>query len=691
MEDYLSRYLKYLIGKNISKNTIIAYRKDIEDFYVFLEENKINFDKFQEKEFSFYNKYLASKNYKGVTLSRKVISIRNYFKFLYKYDFIKNNPTLKEDIPKGINTERSILTSEEIDNILSKIERNSIKGIRDRAILEIMYGCGLKANEVLNIKVDNIKENLSLLICTDSKGVERIIPFGYKAKESLNKYLQVRDKIDFNKSPYVFLNMYGGILSRQGLWKILKIRTKNAGIKKEVDLNSLRHSFTYHLLENGADIKSVQELLGIKVLTNTLIYANINKKSKIKEVYMKAHPRAIKGGGNILINRVILIVLDSVGIGETEDAYKFGDVGSNTLGNISKVSGGINISNMEKIGIGNIDGAVGLKKVEKPIGSFGKCKELSMGKDTVTGHLEIAGVVLKEPLNTFPSGFSEEIILEFENKIGRKVIGNVVASGTEIIERLGEEHVKTGYPIVYTSADSVFQVAAHEDIINIEEQYRICEIAREMLRGDRLVGRIIARPFKGEVGEFKRTSNRKDFAIDPPGVTILDYIKKQGLSVMAVGKIEDIYNKRGITSAIHTKSNSDGIDKTLFFMEKDEKGLIFTNLVDFDSLFGHRNDVIGYKNALEEFDKRLPEILNKMKSGDVLIITADHGCDPTTASTDHSREHIPVIIYGENIKENVNIGNRNSFTDIGKSILSFLSIENEIPGESFAKDVTKED
>lgn len=392
-----------------------------------------------------------------------------------------------------------------------------------------------------------------------------------------------------------------------------------------------------------------------------------------------------------MINRVILVVLDSVGVGETEDAYLFGDKGSDTIGNISKKLGGINLPNMECIGLGNIDGIQGLKSIQNTSGAFGKCSEKSMGKDTVTGHWEISGVILKKPLKTYPNGFSKEIIDEFEKKIGRKIIGNIVASGTEIIEKLGEEHVRTGKPIVYTSADSVFQVAAHEDVIPLPELYRICSTAREMLIGDKLVGRVIARPFIGKAGEFKRTSNRRDFAIDPPGKTMLNYIFDAGLSVKAVGKIEDIFNKKGITDAVHIKNNMDGVDKTLDYIKDNDTGLIFTNLVDFDMLYGHRNNAEGYRDALEDFDKRLPEITGAMKKGDVLLITADHGCDPTTESTDHSREYIPVLVYGDEIKENINIGIRDSYADIGKTVLDLLKIKNQLPGVSFAGEIQKEE
>lgn len=392
-----------------------------------------------------------------------------------------------------------------------------------------------------------------------------------------------------------------------------------------------------------------------------------------------------------MAKRVILIVLDSVGMGELPDAWKYGDVGSDTIGNISKAMGGLRLPNMEKIGLGNIEGIKGIVKYENPEGAYGKCRELSVGKDTITGHWEIAGVVLNKPLNTYPNGFPSDIINDFESKIERKVIGNKVASGTEIIKELGDEHVKTGYPIIYTSADSVFQIAAHEEVIPLEELYKMCKIAREMLVGDRIVGRVIARPFIGNSGNFTRTSNRRDYALEPFNKTMLDYIKEGGKSVMAVGKIEDIYNSKGITEAVHTKNNMDGIDKTLQYMREEKEGLIFTNLVDFDMVYGHRNNAEGYGKALIEFDNRLPEILNLMKEDDVLIITADHGCDPTTESTDHSREYIPVLAYGERIRRNINIGERKCFCDIGKTVLDLLHIENKLYGESFAKDITKED
>ncbi|MGL5379976.1 phosphopentomutase [Clostridium sp.] len=389
------------------------------------------------------------------------------------------------------------------------------------------------------------------------------------------------------------------------------------------------------------------------------------------------------------MRRVILVVMDSLGVGALPDADLYGDVGSHTLDNTYKACGKLNLPNLEKLGLGKIEGVKTLNSDLETTAAYGRLSERSMGKDTVTGHWEIGGVILEKPLNTYPNGFSKEIIDEFLKKVNKEnIIGNCVASGTAIIEELGDEHVKTGYPIIYTSADSVFQIAAHEDVISLEELYKMCEVAREMLVGENAVGRVIARPFTGKSGEYKRTSNRRDYALDPFSKTILEYLKEDNKEVVAVGKIEDIYNKKGVTEAVHTKNNMDGVDVTLDFMDKVKEGLIFTNLVDFDMLFGHRNDAKGYGNALEEFDGRLNEFFSKMNDEDLLILTADHGCDPTTDSTDHSREYIPVIVYGKNVKS-TNLGTRDSFTDIGKTILDYFNIENTIDGKSFLGEITK--
>lgn len=386
--------------------------------------------------------------------------------------------------------------------------------------------------------------------------------------------------------------------------------------------------------------------------------------------------------------RAIWIVLDSVGMGNMDDAAKFGDLGANTIGNVSKAVGGLKLPNLVELGLGNIDSIVGVNKTDSPKGCFARFREASNGKDTTTGHWEMGGIVLEKAFPTYPNGFPKEIIDEFEKKTGRKVIGNKPASGTAILDELGEEHMKTGAVIVYTSADSVFQIAAHEEVVKIEELYEMCQIARDMLNGDHAVARVIARPFIGEAaGKFQRTPNRRDFSLEPPIDTVLDKLVKNNIKVMAVGKIEDIFCGKGISEAVHTKHNMDGVDKTLEYMDTLESGLIFTNLVDFDMKWGHRNDPKSYAKGLEEFDVRLPEILNKMKADDILFITADHGCDPTMPGTDHTRECVPFIAYGKNIKSNVDLKVRNTFADMGATLAEMFNVENLENGQSFLSEI----
>ena len=384
------------------------------------------------------------------------------------------------------------------------------------------------------------------------------------------------------------------------------------------------------------------------------------------------------------INRVILIVLDSVGIGELPDAADYNDTGSNTLGNIARLHNGFSIPNLVAMGLGNIDADNKIPTTTAATASYGKANEQSAGKDTTTGHWEISGLILDKPFPTFPNGFPKEFIAEFEKRIGHKTIGNKTASGTTIINELGAEHVKTHQPIVYTSADSVFQVAMHEDVFPIEEQYKICEIAREMLTGDMEVGRVIARPFVGFNGIYSRTSRRKDFAVLPPD-NILDAISNQKKEVFAIGKISDIFAGKGITNYVKTANNQEGIDQTIQAIKKKTNGLIFTNLVDFDMLFGHRRDIPGYANCLMEFDERLPEITGALRPDDLLIITADHGNDPSAPGTDHTREYIPILNYSESLSKGKDIGVRNSFADIAATIAEALTVSLKTPGVSYFK------
>lgn len=388
-----------------------------------------------------------------------------------------------------------------------------------------------------------------------------------------------------------------------------------------------------------------------------------------------------------MINRAIIVVIDGFGVGETPDAKAYGDEGSNTLVNLYNMEHP-NLPNMKKLGLYNIDGVEIADKESFCMGSYGRAKECSDGKNSPVGHWEIAGFIQHPAFKTYPNAFPEELINEFIEKTGCKgILCNEVGSGTEILKRFGEEHMRTGYPIIYTSADSVFQIEAHEDVIPVEKLYEMCKIARDILDNLKYnVGTVIARPFVGDKADnFVRTYNRRDFEYKQYGKTMLDVItdEYESSQVIAIGKIEDLFSGRGITKSIHTKGNVEGIDLTIEYTKKDSKGLIFTNLVDTDMLYGHRNNTKGYKEALEYFDSKLPELLSCMKDDDILIITADHGNDPTTPSTDHSREYIPILVYGKNLKENINLGTRDTFSDISATILDLFGLSTLPNGTSF--------
>jgi len=382
-------------------------------------------------------------------------------------------------------------------------------------------------------------------------------------------------------------------------------------------------------------------------------------------------------------DRVILIIVDSLGVGELPDAAEYGDVGSHTLGHIAETVGGLHLPNFESLGLGRLGHFKGLGSAAHRRGAFGRMAERSKGKDTTTGHWEMMGVILAQPFPVYPHGFPPEVIEPFKKAIGRDILGNIPASGTEIIRELGERHLSTGYPIIYTSADSVFQIAAHEEIMPIDELYRMCEAARKILVPPHNVSRVIARPFVGKPDHFTRTDRRRDFSVELPHETLLDKLFLRQIPVMAIGKIEDIFAKRGITHGIHTRSDMDGVDQTLKVMCECQRGLIFTNLVDFDTLYGHRNDVQGYARALAELDSRIPELLDALRDQDLLIFSADHGNDPTTPSTDHSREYVPLLIHGPRIQRVVDLGTRSTFADLGQTLAEVFEVGQLRAGSSF--------
>lgn len=389
-----------------------------------------------------------------------------------------------------------------------------------------------------------------------------------------------------------------------------------------------------------------------------------------------------------MTDRVILIVLDACGAGELPDARAYGDTGSNTLGNVARAVGGLHLPHLERLGLGKIIPIEGVSPAVVAEGCYGKLAERSPGKDSTTGHWEIAGIFLEKPFPVYPHGFPPEVIGPFEQAVGRKVLGNKPASGTEILKELGAEHHRTGRPIVYTSADSVFQIAAHEEVIPLGELYQMCQTAREILAGDHAVGRVIARPFVGATPEnFKRTANRRDFSLPPPAPTVLDQLKAADYPVIAIGKIEDLFAGQGVTQAVHTRDNAEVMQAMTQAVAETGRGLIFANLVDFDTIWGHRNDVPAFAGGLERFDRHLGELIPRLRPDDLLIITADHGCDPTTPSTDHSREYVPLLVYGQRLKSDVNLGTRSSFADVGATIAEIFRLPGTGNGKSFWQEI----
>ncbi|MEW6183546.1 MAG: phosphopentomutase [Bacillota bacterium] len=383
------------------------------------------------------------------------------------------------------------------------------------------------------------------------------------------------------------------------------------------------------------------------------------------------------------VTKVIIVVLDGVGVGALPDAARYGDEGSDTLGHLAEAAGGLDLPNLKRLGLGNISAIKGVAPAETPAAAWARMAERSPGKDTTTGHWELTGVILDRPFPVYPQGFPQEIIQAFEKQTGRQVLGNKAASGTAIIEELGAEHVNSARPIVYTSADSVFQIAAHEGVIPVDELYRICRIARDILTGEHAVARVIARPFTGVPGGFRRTERRHDFSLPPPKPTVLDLMTDNGYTVTGVGKIKDIFTGRGISRSIPAGNNTENMRRTIAALRNMRKGLLFTNLVDFDMLYGHRNDPAGFAEALKEFDNALPEMLGAVPEDGALFITADHGCDPTTPSTDHSREYVPLMVWGPRLAGGVSLGIRSTFADVGATIAALIGFEWPV-GESFA-------
>ncbi len=552
-----------------------------------------------------------------------------------------------------------MLTVEEVEAVLAKVVPGGPLGQRDLAALELLYGCGLRASELLSLREGDVDVEGGLVRCIGKGDKERVVPMGHAAAAAVERYARDgrRELLRGRRRAELFLNARGGPLTRQGLDYLLRKVLARADMLGRASAHTFRHSFATHLLAGGADLRSVQEMLGHANVATTQLYTHVTVEH-LREVYLETHPRApapkepragrvAAGGGHrpggTDVTRVFVCVLDGVGAGELPDAAAYGDAGSDTLGHVLERSG-VRLPNLAGLGLSEV---VGLPLgAPWPEATYGRLAEHGAGKDTTTGHWEMMGVVLARPFPTYPHGFPPEVLEPFEQAIGRGVLCNRPASGTGVIAELGDEHVATGRPIVYTSADSVFQIACHEDVVPVPELYRWCAIAREILRGPHAVGRVIARPFAGASGKYERTPRRRDFSLEPPGATYLDLLHERGVPVVGVGKIGEIFVQRGVDVDDHTTDNTLGIAACTRHLTTMDRGLLFANLVDFDQVWGHRNDVSGFAAGLAAVDAAVAGWRTLLRAGDAMILCADHGVDPTTASTDHSREYAPLLALG---------------------------------------------
>ena len=684
MEKEIKNFQGYLLNNNLSNNSIEAYSKDIILLNDYLKENNLTLKNATNQNLI---DYLNLKPLKTTSYNRKVTSIIEFYKFLNTKN-IKNNIDLNQiEHIKNDKVYPKIIKYSDILNMLKTFD-DGIIGNRNKAIILLLYISGLRVSELLNLKYGDINMDEGYIRCIGKGNKEKIIYVGDALKVCLVKYNEYRKQIlNGLISDYIFLNDEGEKLSRQLIYDIVKKAAKEANIKLNVTPHTLRHCFATHMIENGADIRSVQEMLGHASIATTQVYLNISS-STIKNTYMEHFNDPLnylkEEKKNMKFKRAFVIVCDSMGIGHGRDAKMYNDEGSNTLKHIDdKVN--LNIPELRSLGIGNIDD---IKKEDVKLDhSYALAmNEASVGKDTLTGHYELMGLKVTTPFKTFTdTGFPQELIDELEKRWNRKIIGNKAASGTEIIKELGEEHMKTGAVIVYTSSDSVLQIAAHEDIISVPELYKMCEIAREITKDDKYkLGRIIARPFIGTcAADFKRTPRRHDYALKPFAKTLLNNLKDANYDVISIGKIVDIFDGEGITDFTKTVSNDDGCQKIIERMKQDFNGLCFANLVDFDMEYGHRRNVIGYGKAIEDFDKYLKEFKKLLNDDDILFITADHGNDPTWVGSDHTREKVPLLIYSKSFKETGTLPEANTFADLSATLADIFKVAKTSLGESF--------
>ena len=685
---YFQSYLA--TNKNLSNKTISAYTTDILQLENFLVSNEKTLIKASTNDIVDFFKTLDvnKKSY-----NRKVCSIRSFYAYLVKERLVFDVNVEKIEHIKNDKIYPRIISLEQI-KMLVNVQDDNLIGYRNKIIISMLYVTGLRVSELVNLKYGDINYDEGYIRSIGKGNKEKIVYIGSLIHVILDNYSnQIRKEILKGlQSDYVFCDSEGEPLTRQTIYNVIKHAAKKADIKLNVSPHTLRHCFATHMLENGADIRSVQEMLGHKDISTTQIYLNISKKAIKNEYYSSiTDPLSLnleRKEKNMKFKRAFVIVCDSMGIGNGKDAAKYGDEGSNTLKHIDDTMT-LNIPELRRLGIDKI---CNIKQDEvKMDHSYALAlNEVSLGKDTLTGHYELMGLKVTEPFKTYTdTGFPQELIDILEKKWNRKIIGNCSASGTEIIKELGERHMKTGEVIVYTSSDSVLQIAAHEDIIPVDKLYEMCQIARDVTKDEKFkLGRIIARPFIGTcAADFKRTPRRHDYALSPFAPTQLDILKDNGYDVLSIGKIVDIFDNKGITKFTKIVNNNDGCEKIIEAMKEDFTGLCFANLVDFDMEYGHRRDPLGYGNAINEFDKYVTKFKALLKDDDIMFITADHGNDPTWHGSDHTREKVPLLIYSKAFKKTGILKDGDSFATLSATLAEIFNVPSTGLGKSILKEL----
>ncbi len=687
----LKRYIAYLqINEGSSPRTVSSYQADLNQYLVWMEEEDVT--EIENITGSLIEEFAVDQSLHKASssLARMAAAIRSFHRW-YAFLYDAKDPSMNLQVHKGPGTLPVFCTREEIDRLMGSFDDQDPIQLLDHAILLLIYSCGLRVSEVCSLTLNRVDLESAKLRVLGKGEKERIVPIPRGSIPLMRQYRDtVRPLFLKKRTSLFFINRLGRKITSKHVEELLQQKCIECNFSKHITPHKLRHSYATHMLQGGADLRSIQEILGHSDIQTTEIYTHIQNRH-LFDSYDRFHPGGT--GGELMIpekntyrfRRIFTIVVDSWGFGSAPDSARFDDEGADTAGHIASSVDSFSVPNLQKLGTFNLKHICHVEPVQNPSGYYLKMREASNSKDTMTGHWEMMGLYIPEKFITFTdTGFPQELIDELVKQTGHGVIGNKAASGTDILEELGEEHMRTGDMIVYTSADSVLQIAASEETFGLDELLRCCDIARQItMKPEWKVGRVIARPFTGtKAGNFIRTPNRHDLALKPTGRTVLNSIKDAGLDMIAVGKINDIFVGEGVTEYMHSKSSVHGMRQTIEICKRDFTGLCFVNLVDFDAKWGHRRNPKGYANELEQFDEKLGTLMENMREDDLLMITADHGNDPTWKGTDHTRELVPLILYSPSFTGSGLLREADTFADLGATIAENFKLERPANGTS---------